>query len=103
MSNPNKPDTGLFARLRSSNLPRPSLRQRASEYRRELSSPPRQLRQVIADFEAQIDEINARLHDLAREPASVEFSNERDHITTITDGDTGLLRRLIPPPSKEAT
>jgi serine protease Do len=28
MSNPNKPDTGLFARLRSSNLPRPSLRQR---------------------------------------------------------------------------
>jgi chromosome segregation ATPase len=50
-----------------------SLRQRASEYRRELSSPPRQLRQIIADFEAQIEEINARLHDLAREPASAQF------------------------------
>jgi hypothetical protein len=44
-----------------------ALRRRANEYRRELGSPPRQLRQVIADFEAQIEEMNARLRDLARE------------------------------------
>jgi chromosome segregation ATPase len=54
-----------------------ALRQRASEYRRELGSPPRQLRQVIADFEAQIEEMNARLRDLAREPASTQVQQRR--------------------------
>jgi hypothetical protein len=49
-----------------------ALRQRASEYRRELGSPPRQLGQVIADFEAHIEEMNARLRDLAREPLSTQ-------------------------------
>jgi hypothetical protein len=41
-----------------------ALHQRASERRAELGTPPRQLRQTIADFEAQIAAINARLRDL---------------------------------------
>ena len=48
-----------------------ALRQRASEYRRELGSPPRQLRQVIADFEAQIEEMNGRLRGESVSKASV--------------------------------
>lgn len=62
----------LERRVRRTTFAIAALRQRASEYRRELGSPPRQLRQVIADFEAQIEEINARLRGLAREPASTQ-------------------------------
>jgi hypothetical protein len=40
-----------------------ALRQRASE--RELAEPPTQIRQAIADFEAQLAAMYARLRDLA--------------------------------------
>jgi hypothetical protein len=43
-----------------------SLRQRATERQRELGATPRHLYQIIADFEAQIEAMNARLLELAR-------------------------------------
>jgi hypothetical protein len=45
-----------------------ALRERSREHRRELGAPPRHLRQAIADFEAQIESMNARLRELARGP-----------------------------------
>ena len=39
----------------------------AGEHRRELGAPPRHLRRAIADFEAQIEAMTARLRDLALE------------------------------------
>jgi hypothetical protein len=47
-----------------------ALRERAREHRRELGPPPRQLRQAIADFEAQIEAMSARLRELAPERSS---------------------------------
>jgi hypothetical protein len=49
-----------------------SLRQHASEHRRELGTP-RHVRQSIVDFEAQIEAMTARLRDLARERASTQI------------------------------
>jgi hypothetical protein len=45
------------------------LRERMSGPRTELGSPPRHLPQAIADFEAQIEALSARLRDLGRDPA----------------------------------
>jgi hypothetical protein len=42
-----------------------ALRQRASEQPSEAGTPPRHLANVIADFEAQIEAMNARLRELA--------------------------------------
>jgi hypothetical protein len=47
-----------------------SLRQRATERQRELGATPRHLHQVIVDFEAQIETMNARLSELAWERTS---------------------------------
>jgi hypothetical protein len=47
-----------------------SLRQRATESERELGATPRHLQQVIVDFEAQIEAMNARLRELTWERAS---------------------------------
>jgi hypothetical protein len=41
------------------------LRDRAREHRRELGGAPVHIRQAIADFEAQLASMNARLGDLA--------------------------------------
>lgn len=41
------------------------LRERAREHRRELGGAPVHIRQAIADFEAQLAAMNARLGDLA--------------------------------------
>jgi hypothetical protein len=48
------------------------LRQRASDHRREPGALPRHVRQAIADFEAQIAAMNARLGDLAADGGSSE-------------------------------
>ena len=50
-----------------------ALRQRASEYRSELGAPPAPLRRAIADFEAQIEAMTARLRHLAPEHASTQI------------------------------
>jgi hypothetical protein len=47
-----------------------SLRQRATESERKLGATPRHLQQIIVDFEAQIEAMNARLRELARERTS---------------------------------
>jgi len=54
----------LERRLKRVTVVAAALRQRASEHRAELGATPRQLGQAIADFEAQITEMNARLRDL---------------------------------------
>jgi hypothetical protein len=46
------------------------LRERVSAHRPELGRPPRHLLRAIADFEAQIEALSARLRDLGRDPAS---------------------------------
>lgn len=48
------------------------LRERVSAYRPELGTPPRHLRRAIADFETQIEALNVRLGDLARDPAPAQ-------------------------------
>ncbi len=60
----------LERRVRRVTVAISALRERASEHRGEVGSPPRHLRQAIADFEAQIEEMNARLRELAPERAS---------------------------------
>jgi hypothetical protein len=55
------------------------LRDRASEDRRELGAPPRHLRQALADFEAQIESMNARLRELASVPGSTQVRIERSN------------------------
>jgi len=59
----------LEHRIRRVTVAITALHQRASEHRAELGTIPRQLGQAIADFEAQIAAINARLRDLT--PSSV--------------------------------
>ena len=49
-----------------------ALRERTSEHRPGLGAPPRHLRQAIADFEAQIELMNARLRELASGPGSTQ-------------------------------
>jgi len=49
-----------------------ALRQRASEHQRELVEPPTHIRQAIADFEAQLVAMYARLRDLADDRGSSE-------------------------------
>jgi hypothetical protein len=49
-----------------------ALRERASEHQPGLGAPPRHLRQAIADFEAQIESMNARLRELASGPGSTQ-------------------------------
>jgi hypothetical protein len=51
-----------------------ALRQRMSEDRREPGAPPRHVRQTIADFEAQIDAMSARLRDLAPDGGHVSLA-----------------------------
>jgi hypothetical protein len=48
------------------------LRERVSRHRPELGTPPRHVLQAIADFEAQIEALSARLRDLGRDPASTQ-------------------------------
>lgn len=55
---------GLERRLRRVTAVVAALQQRASEHRAELGATPRELGQAIADFEAQITAMNARLRDL---------------------------------------
>jgi hypothetical protein len=47
-----------------------ALRRHAHEHQRERQA--RRLRHAIADFEAQVEAMNARLRDLASEPASTQ-------------------------------
>lgn len=47
---------------------------RASAHRRELGAPPRHLRFAIADFEAQINAMNARLRDLPVDRSAIQSS-----------------------------
>ena len=49
------------------------LRQRESENRRQPSAPRRGLGQAIADFEAEIETMNARLRDLGMDGPSIEI------------------------------
>jgi hypothetical protein len=53
------------------------LRRMAGEHRRELGATPPHLGHAIADFEAQIEAMNARLRDLALEPASAHMRPSR--------------------------
>jgi hypothetical protein len=46
------------------------LRERVSGHRPELGPPPGHLLQAIADFEAQLEALSARLRDLGRDLAS---------------------------------
>jgi hypothetical protein len=46
------------------------LRDRVSAYRPEAAAPPRHLLRAVADFEAQIEALSARLRDLGRDHAS---------------------------------
>ena len=48
------------------------LRERAKGHRLEPAAPPRHLLQAIADFEAQIEALSARLSDLGRDPGSIQ-------------------------------
>lgn len=49
------------------------LRERAKGHRLESAAPPRHLLlQAIADFEAQIEALSARLSDLSRDPVSIQ-------------------------------
>jgi hypothetical protein len=48
------------------------LRERVSRRRPELGAPPRHLLRAIADFEAQIETLSARLRDLGRDPSSTQ-------------------------------
>ena len=48
------------------------LRDRVTGHRPELDAPPRHLLLTIADFEAQIEVLSARLRDLGRDPASTQ-------------------------------
>lgn len=48
------------------------LRERVSRDRPELDMSPRHLRVTIADFEAQIEALSARLRDLGGDPASIK-------------------------------
>lgn len=65
----------LMRRVRRVTLAIACLRHVASERRRERDGFPRQLQHAIADFEVQIDAMNARLRDLAAEPGSVQMSD----------------------------
>ena len=74
----------LERRVRRMTLAIASLRKCATEHRRERGAPPRHLRQAIADFEAQIDTMNARLQELGSERLSIQIqrrsgSHENDH------------------------
>lgn len=60
----------LERRVRRATVAVSALRDRASEHRRDLGAPPRHLRQAIADFEAQIEQMNARLRELAPDRSS---------------------------------
>ena len=46
------------------------LRDRVTRHRREPDTPPRHLLLTIADFEAQLEALSARLRDLGRDPGS---------------------------------
>ncbi|HWD84977.1 MAG TPA: hypothetical protein VG321_04445 [Solirubrobacteraceae bacterium] len=48
------------------------LRERVRRHRPELDTPPQQLLNAIADFEAQIEVLNGRLRDLGRIPVSIQ-------------------------------
>jgi hypothetical protein len=48
------------------------LRERVAGHRPELDTPPRYLLRAIADFEAQIEALSARLRDLGRDRASTQ-------------------------------
>jgi hypothetical protein len=58
----------LELRVRRVTIAVAALRER--EHRRELGAPPKHVRLAIADFEAQIEAMNARLRDLAPDPDS---------------------------------
>jgi hypothetical protein len=53
------------------------LRDRAREHRRELGGAPVHIRQAIADFEAQLAALNARLLDLADDRGATQDRVER--------------------------
>jgi hypothetical protein len=50
-----------------------ALRRRASEHQREHGEPSTHIRQAIADFEAQLAAMNARLRDLAHDHGPTEI------------------------------
>lgn len=60
----------LERRVRRLTMAIAALRER--EHRRELGTPPKHVRYAIADFEAQIEAMNARLRDLAPDPLSTQ-------------------------------
>jgi hypothetical protein len=51
------------------------LRGRVAGHRPELDTPPRHLLGAIADFEAQIEALSARLRDLGRDRASTQVQD----------------------------
>ena len=53
------------------------LRERVSRHRPEPDTPPRHLLLTIADFEAQIEALSARLRDLAPKPTSTHVQPAR--------------------------
>jgi hypothetical protein len=63
----------LERRVRRMTLAVDSLRRHATAHGHEPAPPPRHLRQAIADFEAQIEAMSARLRDLAPERASTQI------------------------------
>jgi hypothetical protein len=54
------------------------LRQRESESRRERPARHRHLGQAIADFEAQIEAMNARLRDLGMDGQTIQIQRGAD-------------------------
>jgi hypothetical protein len=59
-----------------------ALRQHETDHRRQLAEPPRHIRRAIADFEAQIAAMNARLRDLGDRlsPPDPERSDTDDNV-----------------------
>jgi hypothetical protein len=63
----------LERRLRRATVAIAALHDRVSGHRPELGTASRRLRQTIADFEAQIEALSARLRDLGHDSASAQL------------------------------
>jgi hypothetical protein len=61
----------LTRRIRRTTVAIAALRERLGAHRRELGVAPAHIRQAITDFEARLEEMNARLVDLAPHRGSV--------------------------------
>jgi hypothetical protein len=68
------------------------LRQRESENRRESGAPKRHLGRAVADFEAQVETMKTRLHDLGMTVHQSRYSAEQ--MDTATDAYAGHVERI---------